>query len=553
MSEGRDGIEHHDRRLSRRAVLRNAVAGSALLVPFACRPAVRDAMSRVSAAGTTPASGSARPFGTIAGRVAGEALEVPRGRTLRFDPNADTTLELTGNLIVRGRLEMRPRRGVEHVLRFVDVDESAFVGGGLDPLETDVGLWVVDEGALDIRGTRKDAWNRSGTSPSWRRRDELVVAPVRPGEFTVEPFRLGAPVPAFDHRRAEVLNLTRNVRIEGTPSGRAHVFIRSMRPQSIRHAALRHLGPRQARGDATEGVLGRYSLHFHHCHHGSHGTVVDGVVVRDSGSHAFVPHMSHGITIRNAIAYEVFDDAYWWDFEDATHDLLIDRCIAASVHFDPEHRGFRLAGFALGKGRNLELRHSVAFAMQGGSNAAGFVWPEAPSGLWRFTDNVAHNNRNNGIFVWQNTPEPHTIERFTAYHNGGAGIVHGAYSNAYEYEGLDLGDQPEAIVLHAAGRLDPAGRPQSWVDVRATSLLVVEHHLPSVDPVLFLRCRFDSGVTLDDGGGEPGPLDFVECGLSSSDFTVVSLHPDTVVRVQDGTTAFELTAAGVRDIPPFSA
>jgi hypothetical protein len=490
--------------------------------------------------------------GTISGLIRSGPLEVRAGRTLRFDPTGDTTLEVTGNLVVRGRLEMRPAPGVEHVLRFVDVDESAFVGGGLDPLDTDVGLWVMDDGALDLRGTGKRAWNRSGASRSWDRRDELVVAPVAPGDFEPAPFVTGDPVPSWEGRRAEVLNLTRNVRIEGTPGGRAHVFIRSARPQTIRYATLRHLGPRQPDGEFTASVLGRYGLHFHHCHEGSDGSLVEGVVVRDCGAHAFVPHMSHGITFRDCIAYDVFDEAYWWDPHDRTDDLLIDRCVAGSVHFDPDSRGYRLAAFLLGLGTGLVLRRCVAFAVHGSRTSSGYSWPEIPSGVWTFRDNVAHNNVAAGVFVWQNVEEPHLIRQFTAYHNGEAGIIHGAYSNAYHYRDLDLTGQETAIELHASGRPDRRGRAQSWVDVRGERLIVRSHGRPSEAPALFLRCSFAGGVTMDEVVGHPGAFDFVECGLEPDDFLIESLNPGTVTRVQrDNGSAFELTAAGVRDVSPF--
>lgn len=59
------------------------------------------------------------------------------------------------------------------------------------------------------------------------------------------------------------MNLTCNVRIEGTEGHRAHVFIHSSQPQSIRYAQLRYMGPRQADGGYTSLVLGRYGLHFH--------------------------------------------------------------------------------------------------------------------------------------------------------------------------------------------------------------------------------------------------------------------------------------------------
>lgn len=535
--------------LSRRQLLH----GAGILALGACTPGARSVtgLGLPETEARVPASSIARPDGMIRGLVRAGSLEVEPGRTLRFDPTADTTLEVTGNVVVHGRLQMRPRPGVEHVLRFVDVDESAFVGGGLDPVPTDVGLWVVGDGVLDVVGTRKAAWNRRGASPTWSSDDELVVAPVEPGDFEPKPFTPGDAVPAFEGRRAEVLNLTRNVRIEGTPQGRAHVFIRSTRPQRIEYAALRYLGPRRPEGEATASVLGRYGLHFHHCHAGSEGSIVRGVVVRDGGAHAFVPHMSHGITMRDCIAYEVFDEAYWWDPHDRTDDLLIDRCVAAGVHFDPEFRGFRLAGFFLGLGRRVRLQRCVAFAVHGARNAAGYVWPEAPSGLWRFRDNLAHNNDAAGIFVWQNVREPHRIQGFTAYHNGVAGIIHGAYSNSYHYRDLDLRDQEIGIELIAAGRPDLHGRPQSWRDVEAQRLLVTSHGLPGDSPVLFLRSSFPRGVTIADADGDPGALDFVRCDLEPEDFDVAAMNAGTVVRIQNDDTAVELTASGVRDIPPF--
>jgi hypothetical protein len=539
----KDAAEPTPTALSRRQILLGAGVGAGMLVA---------GHRTLTSAHAEPAGAGARLRGTMSGTRRVGAARIAPGETLRFDPTRNTTLELSGNLVVEGRLMMRPDHGVRHVLRFVDVDESAFVGGGMDPIDSDVGLWVMGSGSLNIQGTEKRAWNREGDHDSWTHNDDLVVAPVAAGDFTAKRFRKGSWVPRYHGRRAEVLNLTRNARIEGTPGGRAHVFIRSTEPQTIRHAALRHLGPRQPGGDATESVLGRYGLHFHHCHDGSRRSVVEGVVVRDCGGHAFVPHMSHGITIRDSIAYDVFDEAYWWDPNDETNDLLIDRCVAASVHHDPEIHGYRLAGFLLGDGRNMDMHRCVAFGVMGNNPAAGFVWPEAASGIWGFRDNVAHNNGVAGIFVWQNVREPHLIKGFTAYNNGDAGIIHGAYLNAYHYRDLDLRDQANAIELHAAGRPDLGGRPLSWVDVKGGALFVTKHNLPAEAPALFRRCPFPGGVTIADGQGDPGPLDFVDCGLELGDFDVTEMHPETVVRVQRANgSAFELTTQGTREIPGY--
>ena len=54
-----------------------------------------------------------------------------------------------------------------------------------------------------------------------------------------------------------------------------------MRPQALAHTEIRHVAP---------GAIGRYGLHFHLCADGSRGSVVEGVVIRDAESHAFVPH-----------------------------------------------------------------------------------------------------------------------------------------------------------------------------------------------------------------------------------------------------------------------
>src|SRR5258708_24804180 len=90
---------------------------------------------------------------------------------------------------------------------------------------------------------------------------------------------------------------------------------------------------------------------------GSRGSVIDGSVGRECGSHAFVTHVSNGVTYRNCITHDTFEDAYWWDRSDRsgiggppTDDVLYDRCVASLVRTDPPFRGFRLAGFFLGAG-----------------------------------------------------------------------------------------------------------------------------------------------------------------------------------------------------------
>ena len=255
------------------------------------------------------------------------SLTVPAGHTLRFDPAKNVTLEMRGNLVVRGTLEMKPNPGVRHILRFVGIDEKHFVGGGMNVLNSDVGLWVMGHGKLDIRGDPRAGWNNTGQDPTWKSSDEILTTPFAPGDTTTfAPYGGGtvtspgglATVTGPDGRvfTQEAFDLTRSVRIEGTRHGRTHIFIRSSAPQSIQYAAIRYVGPRKPTTDPqvpTASVLGRYGLHFHMCGDGSRGSQVVGTVVRDCGSHAFVPHMSNGITFEDCVAYSVNEDAYWWD------------------------------------------------------------------------------------------------------------------------------------------------------------------------------------------------------------------------------------------------
>jgi hypothetical protein len=422
--------------------------------------------------------------------------------TLAFDPEGGRTLESEGNVVVHGRLAMRPATATaEHRLVFRGVDERRFAGGGMDPLDSDVGLWVMGAGVLDAAGTPKRAWSRLaeparfGTSsitvadPSgWQAGDEIVVTPTEAPSVPEHHLRhdrrriasisgteieldtpLDFPHPAVEvapghTMRAEVLNLTRNVRIEGTPDGRAHVFIRAGR-QTISHVELAHVGPRQPTPDPqadSQKVLGRYGLHFHHCGDGSSGSTVEGCVIRDAGNHAFVPHTSHGIAFRDCISHDTIEKPYWWDESEITDDTLFERCVASRSRHDPDSRGYGHEAFLFGAGEGNRARDCVASGISGGFGGFGWdalhpqsVWPEA-SGL------VAHNINGPGIKVWQNNFECHHIRGFVSYHNSGAGIEHGAYGNNYLYEdGICYGNGASPIDVHAsftAPRSDDNGK-----------------------------------------------------------------------------------------------
>ena len=64
------------------------------------------------------------------------------------------------------------------------------------------------------------------------------------------------------------------------------------------------------------------------------------------------------------------------------------------------------------------IRDSVAVGVQGNIDASGFLWPEGDccptdDGVWDFSKgNIAHNNKVDGIFTWQNDTQPHVIANY---------------------------------------------------------------------------------------------------------------------------------------------
>ena len=520
------------------------------------------------------------------------SLVVQPGAVLVFDPGQSRTLESTGNVVVRGRLQMRPLSpNVVHRLAFLGIDESRYVGSGNSVLATDVGLWVVDNGALDLAGTRKLAWARAAGTVAqgsttielqadplgWVAGDRIVITPtlsvVEEGYEAAydsatllrvqgRTITLSAPT-SFAHPAvtvnagqtftAEVLNLTRNVVVEGTPGGRAHVMVLARRPQAVAYTSLRYLGPRQPAGSTTKFVLGRYALHLHLLDDTARGSVVEGVVGTDCGSHVFVAHRSHGITFRECISHDTFEEPFWWDNRadtaseaPPTNDLLYDRCVASLVRSDPEFRGFRLSGFFMGAGTGNQARTCVATGVRGNGDASGFIWPEGSEGVWVFEDCVSHNNAEHGLFVWQNTRRRHVITRFTAYFNGSAGISHGAYLNPYEYtDSVLYGNRTTGVRLHANSNgegLRFVGLTINGAGFSRFAVITDKHNLPPANSTLFLRCAFKDftqaavGLLYEGGNGPGAPdaIDFVDCTFGGNEFSLASrINPDSLVRMQD--------------------
>ena len=511
-----------------------------------------------------------------------DGFVVPAGESWKIDG----IVESTGSVVVRGTLVMRPG----DTLRFTGIDEGAFVGGGMEPLpDTDVGLWIDGDGLLDAMGTPVAGWNRTGSDPTWKPDHEILVAPYRSGDDGsggIEAYTLGAPVPEIvPGVPTEIFNLTRDCRIEGTPEGHAHVWLHSTKPQTIKHVAFRYVGPKD--------VEGRYGLHFHHVGDASRGSLVEGCVVRDGGHHAFVVHASHGVTLRDCIAYNTHREQYWWDKKDPggsnktpftrTDDVFYDRCLGVLM----TKRKFHKANFFLGRTEGGKIHGCAAVACLSQGEGSGYHWPShanPPPNVWDWKDNVSHNHLTGsagGARVWQNENTIHDVPGLDIYHCH-FGIAAGAYKTpGYHWSEFHIEDVVVGLIIHAQATQHDFGEPGADYPDRPdgyafsfengvirdakVGVHTPRHVADAKVPTLLKDISFEriSDVLLEvdedrkGKGDAPGRLDFVDCTIDGrapkgSDVRLVSVVSGFRARFQNGDEAWEIDDSGtVTRISPF--
>ncbi|HWL64648.1 MAG TPA: right-handed parallel beta-helix repeat-containing protein, partial [Actinomycetota bacterium] len=424
-----------------------------------------------TALGVTTGAAPALAAKVISGHKSFEHLNIGPNEVVVFNPNKDTTVH-AHMVHVEGVLRMRPAKpGVKHRLI---IGEGLHVEGG---------------GRLDIVGTKKKAWTRARSGlksgqrrikvtsvDGWRAGDRVVITPtgsprnpsfdnaydsgrIRRIDRRRKIITLSSPL-RRDHPRvnvgvmpgerkarrygAEVLNMSRNVQIDG--SGDVHIHNTRRAKHRVNYANISGLGVRDE--------LGRYPLHFHTCRNNAAGSIVRGTVVENSANHGFVAHSSNRITFSDCIAHNIRDSAFWWDRQDESGDkesnfVTYRRCVASDVDFDETPQAFKIMGFflAAGRDRSNSCIGCVAVGIKGQDNANGFGWDADAQSVWNFRDCLAHNNRRNGIWVWQNTSRIHRISKTVCYHNGDVGIDHGSYANNYHYDGIICHGNKNAQVL----------------------------------------------------------------------------------------------------------
>ena len=130
--------------------------------------------------------------------------------------------------------------------------------------------------------------------------------------------------------RGEVANLSRNVTVESADpaTARGHTMYHRGSAGSISYAEFRHLG--------KEGVLGRYSLHFHLVRDTMRGSSVIGASIWDSGNRWITIHGSNHLIVRDCVGYHSVGHGFF--LEDGTEvfnvldrNLAVQACVAKAL------------------------------------------------------------------------------------------------------------------------------------------------------------------------------------------------------------------------------
>jgi len=205
-----------------------------------------------------------------------------------------------------------------------------------------------------------------------RHTEERMIGSIAGTKITLD-----APL-EFEHLgtgdyRGEVANLSRNVVVESADpaAARGHTMYHRDSAGAISYAEFRHLG--------KEGVLGRYSLHFHLVGETMRGSSVVGASIWDSGNRWITIHGTNYLVVRDCVGYQSVGHGFF--LEDGTEVFnVLDRNLAVQ-----SRRGKKLPKQALPFDQN---------------DGAGFWWANS---LNTFTRNVSVENDGYG-FRYEATP-----------------------------------------------------------------------------------------------------------------------------------------------------
>ena len=234
-----------------------------------------------------------------------------------------------------GRMEFH---GAELNHSWVKLGASVKAGLTEIPLHEAVSGWKVGDHLFITGNVRQRKHKLPGSNPSIGFKSSVRLD-TQTEERTVKEVRgsalvLDKPL-EFDHEgdgdyRTEVANLSRNVVVESAANGelRGHTMFHRGSQGAISYAEFRHLG--------KEGVLGRYSIHFHLCRDTMRGASIVGASIWDSDNRWITIHGTDYLVVRDCVGYQSKGHGFF--LEDGTesfnvldHNLAVQACMAKAL------------------------------------------------------------------------------------------------------------------------------------------------------------------------------------------------------------------------------
>lgn len=248
---------------------------------------------------------------------------------------------------------------------WVRLGETAKAGRETIALAETVTGWKVGDRII-VTATNRAYGKKYGTT------EQRVIKFMDGAKITLDKALEHEHLGSGDYR-GEVANLSRNVVVESAdPKGlRGHTMYHRYSAGAISYAEFRHLG--------KQGVLGRYSLHYHLVGDSMRGSYVLGASIWDSHNRWLTIHGTNYVVVRDCVGYGSIGHGFF--LEDGTEVYnVLDRNLAVGAR-----RGKRLKDQVLGFDAN---------------DGAGFWWANS---LNTFTRNVATENDQYG-FRYEATP-----------------------------------------------------------------------------------------------------------------------------------------------------
>jgi len=250
--------------------------------------------------------------------------------------------------------------------------------------------------------------------------------------------------------------------------------------------------------------------------------------------HFVIVERSHGIELADVAGYDSFGSGYELFYDPAgcescerdfaPRDVLMREVIAAKVgvglraegclRIEHRHTGIAVSG---GEGSGCARCVATGVGHEGsGADVAGFTWQEGGSGrpvAFTFDDNVAHNNRNHGAFIWHNGGNAQPPYRNNAFwSNDGSGFAWGALDNALVLHDLVAVDNGgSSLELHAIPDDErPRVERATLDDVRVIQPALVQEQPTILRELAFSGARevaLSQTHDVCDGGDEADPQD----------------------------------------------